>query len=127
MFPSDVGPERSMRGAGILLLLLCARSGARADRWLDLAPIPETAALEPAFQLDRYIVHDSWCGWHRWGDRHALGLGIAPRRGSSQVIGEAAYAGGTGSHDGLLAFSTEASAVGSSVRGRHEARLEIQN
>ena len=42
-----------MRGTLILGLILFATSGARAEPWLDLAPIPHTAALEPAFQLDR--------------------------------------------------------------------------
>src|SRR5688500_19247684 len=114
-----------MRGA--VLVLGCAASSAHADRWLDLAPIPETAALEPAFQLDRYIVHDSWCGYRRWGTRRTLGLGVARRGGSAEAGGEAAYAAGTGSRDGVLAFSTEATAVGTAVRGRHEGRFELRN
>lgn len=117
-----------MRAALVLCLVLAATSRARADAWLDLAPMPDTTALEPAFQLDRYITHDSWCGWHRWGEHRSLGLGVSPRRDDSratQAAGEVAYAGGTGDPGSLLAFSTELHAIGSSVRGRHELRVEL--
>jgi hypothetical protein len=109
-------------------LVLGATTAARADAWLDLAPMPDTAALEPAFQLDRYIIHDSWCGYHRWGEHRSLGLGVSPRRGDSratQVAGEVAYAGGTGDPGSLFAFSGELHAIGSSVRGRHELHVEV--
>lgn len=119
-----------MRAALVVALWVAAAPAARADVWIDLAPMPDMSALEPAYQLDRYVMYPPWCDVGHWGESYSLGLGLAPHRGgsrSSQLAADATYASGHGAENGLLAVSSELSAIGSTVRGRHEGRLEMRD